>query len=78
MTEHDPIADDIDATSEEKRSDARSPRSIRFSDSEWERVETAADGRGIAAAEFVRHAARALPVTNPLRTPPRSRPESPR
>ena len=40
-----------------KRSDARIPRTIRFSEPEWERVENAAKHRGIAAAEFARNAA---------------------
>ncbi len=44
------------ADGQEKRSDARVPRTIRFSDPEWERVETAAKRRGIAAAEFARTA----------------------
>lgn len=39
------------------RTDRRTQRSIRFSDPEWEVVEKAAAGRGIAPAEFVRNAA---------------------
>ena len=34
----------------------RSPRSIRFHDPEWERIEAFAETRGLAAAEFVRFA----------------------
>ena len=34
----------------------RRPRSIRFYDPEWERIETFADQRGLTAAEFVRFA----------------------
>ena len=34
----------------------RSPRSIRFYDSEWERIETFAEQRGLTATEFVRFA----------------------
>ena len=39
------------------KSEKRTPRSIRFHDPEWERIETFAEGRGLAAAEFVRFAA---------------------
>ena len=35
----------------------RKSRTIRFSDSEWNRVETAANEQGISTAEFVRNAA---------------------
>ena len=35
----------------------RTPRSIRFYDPEWERIEAFAEKRGLAAAEFVRFAA---------------------
>ena len=37
--------------------DTRTPRSIRFSDSEWEKIETAAADRAGTASEFVREAA---------------------
>ena len=36
-------------------SERRSPRSIRYSDSEWKSVEKVAKERGMAAAELVRH-----------------------
>ena len=39
------------------RPEKRSPRSIRFHDPEWQRIETFAEERGLAAAEFVRFAA---------------------
>lgn len=42
---------------EEKAGESRRARSIRFSESEWEAVETAAAERGMNAAEFARHAA---------------------
>lgn len=42
---------------EEKGGESRRARSIRFSDSEWEAVETAAAERGMNTAEFARHAA---------------------
>ena len=43
--------------SDEKLAESRSPRSIRFSDSEWTRIEQEAAERGMTAAELVRHAA---------------------
>ena len=42
---------------DEKGGESRRARSIRFSDPEWETVETAAAERGMNAAEFARHAA---------------------
>ena len=39
------------------KGEKRTPRSIRFYDPEWERIEAFADRRGVAAAEFVRFAA---------------------
>ena len=41
----------------EIRSDARQPRSIRFSDSEWSLIERAAARHGIPAGEFIRSGA---------------------
>ena len=46
-----------DTGTEEKQSQARTSRTIRFSDPEWERVEIAARRRRATAAEFVRNAA---------------------
>ena len=43
--------------SDEKLAESRSPRSIRFSDSEWGCIEQEAAERGMTAAELVRHAA---------------------
>ena len=60
MTENDPIATEADGKPEENRSDARTPRGIRFSDSEWNRVKRAAARQDIPAAEFVRNAAMSL------------------
>ena len=40
-----------------KRSDARQPRSIRFSDSEWTLIERAAARHGISAGKLVRSGA---------------------
>ena len=48
------------ADTEEKQSQARTSRTIRFSDPEWERVEIAARRRGVTAAKFIRNAALAL------------------
>ena len=53
-----PTGDDTDT--EEKQSQARTSRTIRFSDPEWERVEIAARKHGATAAEFIRNAALAL------------------
>ena len=39
------------------KTEKRTPRSIRFHDPEWERIEAFAETRGLAAAEFVRFAA---------------------
>ena len=60
MTENDPIAMEANGNPEENRSNARTPRGIRFSDSEWERVKLAAAKHDIPAAEFVRNAALGL------------------
>ena len=57
MSENDPETVEREALSDEKQSDARKPRGIRFSDSEWEKVKAAAERRGIPAAEFVRDTA---------------------
>ena len=43
--------------SEGKSSEPRSPRSVRFADSEWADIEREARARRMAPAEFVRHAA---------------------
>ena len=43
--------------SETKRAEPRTPRSIRFSNSEWARIEKDAKTRGMTAAELVRYAA---------------------
>ena len=53
-----PTGDDADT--EEKQSQARTSRTIRFSDPEWERVEIAARRSGATAAEFIRNAALTL------------------
>ena len=57
MTENHSIAGDSSENSDEKHGESRSPRSIRFSDSEWTCIEKEARERGMTAAELVRHAA---------------------
>ena len=42
---------------ETARAKKRTPRSIRFHDPEWERIEAFAEDRGLDTAEFVRFAA---------------------
>lgn len=39
------------------KAEKRIPRTIRFHDAEWERIESFADQRGVTASEFVRFAA---------------------
>ena len=60
MTENEPKAAETDANTNEKDAVPRTPRSIRFSDSEWATVEQAAKDRGMTAAVLVRHAAMSL------------------
>ena len=60
MKENEPKAAETDANANEKDAVPRTPRSIRFSDSEWATVEQAAKDRGMTAAELVRHAAMSL------------------
>ena len=45
------------APAEAGKVEKRTPRSVRFHDPEWERIEVFAEKRGMAAAEFVRFAA---------------------
>ncbi len=47
-------------TSAEKPSEPRVPRSVRFSDSEWDDIEKEAKARRMTSAEFVRHASVSL------------------
>ena len=60
MSKHNSNAVHTDADPNKKHSDARTSRTIRFSDSEWQQVERAATQRGDSAAEFVRNAALAM------------------
>ena len=57
MTDDDRNLTETDEIPRQNRTDKRTQRSIRFSDPEWEAVEKAAAGRGIAPAEFVRTSA---------------------
>ena len=57
MNETTSNAPESGSESEEKAGESRRARSIRFSGSEWEAVENAANARGMNAAEFARHAA---------------------
>lgn len=59
-----------DAGHDEKRRSSRIARTIRFSDPEWERVETAAGKREITPAEFVRNAALAATESESVTFPP--------
>lgn len=70
MSETDRNSTETDADLEEKRSHARTPRTIRFSDPEWELVENTAKRRGIAAAEFARNAALAAAEDKSAAIPP--------
>ena len=56
MSEDDRAVTKFGERSGEKQVEPRTPRSIRFFDSEWARIEEA-KARGMNAAELVRHAA---------------------
>ena len=57
MAGKDTLSAHSEAESTDKNSDKRSPRSIRFSETEWQLVEQAADDIGILPATFARNAA---------------------
>lgn len=57
MTENKTAAAKPGAGSEAIPAEPRTPRSIRFSDSEWAGIEKEAKTRGMTVAELVRHAA---------------------
>ena len=57
MSENQRTDAETGVTPDEKQTDTRTPRAIRFSDSEWDEVKTAAAENKIPAAEFVRGAA---------------------
>ena len=54
MTEQEPTDPETGVRPARKPPDARKTRGIRFSESEWEEVKTAAERHGVPAAEFVR------------------------
>ena len=74
MSESERTGAETGATPDEKQTDTRTPRAIRFSDSEWDEVKTAAAEHKIPAAEFVRDAALDLArnrnVVDPAAMPP--------
>ena len=57
MTQNNPTDGAAAAGPNKKNADARTSRTIRFSDAEWEKVEEAAAKRDNSPAEFVRNAA---------------------
>ena len=57
MTEADTTEEPLAAHAGNKTPDQRAPRTIRFSDAEWEKVEQAAREIGISPATFARNAA---------------------
>ena len=57
MTEADTTEEPLAAHAGDKTPDQRAPRTIRFSDAEWDKVEQAARGIGISPATFARNAA---------------------
>ena len=67
MAKSEAAANKSGEESETKPAEPRSPRSVRFSDSEWAGIEKEAKARGMAAAELVRHAA--VSVANGQLTP---------
>ena len=60
MTENELAATKTGTNSPGKRTEPRTPRSIRFSNDEWTRIKKAAEARGMTAAELVRYAAVSL------------------
>ena len=57
MIEHHPSPAKTASNFDENTTDKRTPRAIRFSESEWKRIRTAASARGISIGGFVRDAA---------------------
>ena len=57
MSEKERANVETGASADEKQTDTRTPRTIRFSDSEWDEVKVAAAEHKIPAAELVRDAA---------------------
>lgn len=57
MAENESLAIESGEDPEAIPTESRTPRSIRFSNSEWAGIENEAKARGMATAELVRHAA---------------------
>ena len=57
MTEADTTEEPLASHAGERTSDQRVPRTIRFSDAEWDKVEQAAREIGVSPATFARNAA---------------------
>ena len=64
MSEKERADAETGASADEKQTDTRTPRAIRFSDSEWDEVKMAAAEHKIPAAELVRDAALGLARNN--------------
>ena len=60
MIENELAATKTSVSSRGKRTGPRTPRSIRFSDDEWNDIDNAAEAQGMTAAELVRYAAVSL------------------
>ena len=65
MTKNTPGAARTGTNPDKNTTDPRKSRTIRFSDSEWKRVETAAKKQAMSVAQFVRRAALRLSGTDP-------------
>ena len=65
MTNDDPVGDNTATNPHKNTAAPRKSRTVRFSDSEWKQVETAAKERAMPAAQFVRRAALRLSGTDP-------------
>ena len=57
MIETDPVPGESSSDFSQNADKKRTPRAIRFSESEWNRIKTAATQRGISISGFVRDAA---------------------
>lgn len=75
MNENDPATTDSGGDLDEKQTGPRTPRTIRFLDSDWTRIEREAKERGISAADLVRHAAVSFATGKLSANPPAFPPE---
>ena len=75
MTNVDPAGDQTAALPPRNPAGPRESRTIRFSDSEWKQVQTAAKKRAMTSAEFVRCAALSVSGTDPAPDPVQLTPE---